>query len=35
MRRIRFPPKAITVYSKEKKRSDYKNNHECSKSTNF
>ena len=32
---MRFPPKAITMYSGEKKRFDCKNNHKCGKSANF
>ena len=32
---MRIPPKVITVYSREKKGFDYKNNHSCNKLTNF
>ena len=32
---VRFPPKAVTVYSGEKKGFDCKNNHGCGKSANF
>ena len=32
---VSFPPKAITVYSREKKGFDCNNNHRCGKSANF
>lgn len=32
---IKFLPKLVTVYSKIKAEFDYKNNHRCSKLTNF
>ncbi len=32
---VRFPPKAIIVWSREEEGFDYKNNYECSKSANF
>ncbi len=35
MRRMRFPPKAITVCSGEEEGFDYKNNHGCGKSAKF
>ncbi len=35
MRRVRFPPKAVTVCFGEKKRIDYKNNDGYDKSANF
>ncbi len=35
MIRVRFPPKAVIVYSKEEKGFDCKNNHKYGKSVNF
>ena len=35
MGRVRFLPKAVTIYSGKKEGFDYKNNYECGKSTNF
>ncbi len=32
---MRFPPKAVTVCSKEEEGFDFKNNHGCSKLANF
>lgn len=35
MGHMRFLPKDVNIYSKEKNGFDYKNNHKCSKSANF
>lgn len=35
MKSVKFPLKAITIYSKEEKRFDYENNHGRDKSANF
>ena len=35
MGHVRFPPKVVTVYSREKKAFDYKNNYQCNKLANF
>ena len=35
MRYVKFPPKIITVYSKEKKGFNCKNNHSFGKLANF
>ena len=35
MRRVRFPPKVVTIYSRKEKEFNYGNNHGCGKLANF